>query len=115
MTGEIVKKVTENVTITAIARISMMLSMPTFGLVASLGVYWVKSEIKDEVNTLRLDTISRLIVLEIQQKSAEKLENKFAATEKAINDLAHVVAGLTATVANMVENRQEDLKRMGPR
>lgn len=106
------KTIAENVTLLAIARISMALSLPAFGLIAWLGGQWleqkfamqdakitaqsVASTTQNNLTTTRIETVERT--------AAAKLETAEKATQTALGQAAQINDRLIAVETKQAQD-----------
>jgi hypothetical protein len=120
------QKIADSVLLLAIARISMVLALPTIGLIAYLGSGWLEG--KFETVNRRVDSVEqtassasaqavkvndRLIAVETKQVQESASSDRFQSAtlnrldrlQDSIVGLSNAVSALTATVQALAEER----------
>jgi hypothetical protein len=126
MTGS--QRLADNVILLIVARVSMVLALPTIGLVAWLYSSWQDDRldsIRDQIasaqgaasqaSELASKTSDRLIAVETKQTQESASSDRFQAAtlsrldrvQDSIVGLSNAVAALTATIQSIVENDRE--------
>ncbi|RWQ12319.1 hypothetical protein [Mesorhizobium sp.] len=121
-----VEKIADNVLLLAAARLSMVLAMPTLGLIAFFGTQWLDGRIDavtktaDQANVVagRANEVAgrvndRLIAVETKQvqdmAANERFQNgtltRLDRVQDSIVGLSNAVAALTATLQAVAEER----------
>lgn len=124
-----VEKIADNVLLLAAARLSMVLAMPTLGLIAFFGTQWLDGRIDavtktaDQANVVagRANEVAdrvndRLIAVETKQvqdmAANERFQNgtltRLDRVQDSIVGLSNAVAALTATLQAVAEERNQN-------
>lgn len=133
--GQSAQKLVDSVIVTALARLSMLLALPTLGLIFWLYSGWQDGKLEtlqrqidqtqraaQEVSSLAIKLSDRLVAVETKQVQDAASSEKFQAAtlsrldrvQDSIVGLSNTVSALTATLQTIVDDRRTGMRDRAP-